>query len=132
MAAGFLLIIYLKAAPIDGPLGLARCRFLDDGIAKFKNFPIKPAAAQFFAPRGSRCPQVRDSCLTLLDTLKVVHIWYTTKTYVAGIGSNSFVRSLPMGVCGVDHSRALLDRRDLRALLSVNARDHGEQLYGRE
>ncbi len=48
MAAGFLLIIYLKSAPINGPIGLARGQFLGDDIVKFKNFPIKHGSGAIF------------------------------------------------------------------------------------
>jgi len=80
MAAGFLLIIYIKSAPLSSPIDLARCQFMYDGVLKFWNFPIKLGRGAVFAQRSSRCLQVRDDCLTLLDTPKVVHIWYTTKT----------------------------------------------------
>jgi hypothetical protein len=80
MAAGFLLIIYIKSAPLNSPIDLARYQFMYDGVAKFWNFPIKLGREADFAQPSSRYLQVRVDCLTLLDTLKVVHIWYTTKT----------------------------------------------------
>jgi hypothetical protein len=80
MAAGFLLIIYIKSAPLDSPIELARCQFKYNGVVKFWNFPKKLGPSAVFAQRSSRCLHVREDCLTLLDTLKVVHIWYTTKT----------------------------------------------------
>jgi hypothetical protein len=80
MAAGFLLIIYIKSAPLTRPIDLARCQFMYDDVVKFRNFRIKPDHSAVFARRSARCLQVRDDCLTLLDTLKVVHIWYITKS----------------------------------------------------
>jgi hypothetical protein len=49
MAAGFLLIIYIKNAPPSGPIDLASCQFMYDGVVKFWNFPIKLGHSAVFS-----------------------------------------------------------------------------------
>jgi hypothetical protein len=48
MAAGFLLIIYIKSAPPNSPIDLARCQFMYGGAVEFKNFPIKLGRGRSF------------------------------------------------------------------------------------
>ncbi len=51
MAAGFLLIISIKSAPLHRPIDLARCQLVSDGVVKFKNFPIMLGRGAVFAQR---------------------------------------------------------------------------------
>jgi hypothetical protein len=48
MAAGFLLIIYIKGASLNSPIDLARCQFTYDGVVEFKYFPIKRRRGRSF------------------------------------------------------------------------------------